>query len=143
MLKGQVQHGLDAKGRLILPARFREDLGSSFCLTKGFENCLYIYPMEEWEAFSAKLEALPPFSNKARRLKRHFIGCSEDIELDKQGRFLIPQPLRAYAKIEKDVTIIGMMDHVEIWSSLYYQDYEEEEEESISDIAEDLVSWGE
>ncbi len=139
MLKGQAQHGLDAKGRLILPVKFREDLGSKFCLTKGFEKCLYLFPMDEWDKFSAGLEELPPLHRDTRRLKRHFIGSSEDVEPDKQGRFLIPQPLRDYAQIGKDVLIIGMLDRVEIWGLDYYHEFEENEEASISDIAENLV----
>ena len=139
MLKGQAQHGLDAKGRLILPVKFREDLGNRFCLTKGFENCLYLFPMDEWDKFSATLEELPPLHKDTRRLKRHFIGSSEDVEPDKQGRFLIPQPLRDYAHITKDVLIIGMLDRVEIWGLEYYDEYEENEDESISDIAENLA----
>lgn len=138
MLQGEYQHGLDAKGRLILPVKFREELGEKFYLTKGLDGCLYIYPVEEWISFSGRLNALPTSSKEARRLKRHFIGSSVECEPDKQGRFLISQVLRDFAKIEKDVTVIGMYDHVEIWASEQYDRYENDDDVSIEEIAETL-----
>lgn len=140
MLNGQYQHTLDAKGRLILPAKIREVLGPKFCLTKGFEHCLNIYPLEEWEQFEKRLDELPAFSKQARKLKRHFVGSYTELEPDKQGRFLIAQPLRDFAGIDKDVTVIGVSDHVEIWSTERYYAYEEDDTDgSIEDMAESLI----
>lgn len=135
MLQGEYQHALDAKGRLILPVKIREDLGGKFYLTKGLDGCLYIYPLQEWIEFSGRINAYPTSSKEARRLKRHFIGSAEECEPDKQGRFLISQPLRNFAKIEKDVTVLGMGDHVEIWSKEVYFEYENDEDISIEEIA--------
>ncbi|MEE1229037.1 MAG: division/cell wall cluster transcriptional repressor MraZ [Lachnospiraceae bacterium] len=138
MFQGEYQHGIDAKGRLILPARIREDLGTQFILTRGLDGCLFIYSLEEWKHFLEKLDALPTSSKNARRLKRYFIGSSVECEADKQGRFLIPQVLRNAASIVKDVTVLGVSDHIELWSSEEYNNYQSETEESIEDIASEL-----
>lgn len=137
MLQGEYQHTLDAKGRLILPVKIREDLGATFFLTKGLDGCLDIYPMEEWIKFSERINSLRASSKEARRLKRYFIGSAVECEPDKQGRFLISPALREFAKIDKEVTVLGMGDHVEIWSKEVYYDYENDDV-SIEEIAEML-----
>ncbi len=139
MLQGEFQHGLDAKGRLILPAKIREELGTHFMLTKGLDGCLFIFSPAAWEEFTQKMNALPTSSREARKLKRYFIGSSVECETDKQGRFLIPPVLRAFAEIEKDVTVLGVADHIEVWSTPRYSAYQNEEDASIEDIAEGLI----
>ena len=104
MLKGEYSHNIDAKGRLIIPAKFRDDLGENFVITKGMENCLYVYPETEWNAFEEKLNALPTTTDKNARAFAHFFqGSATDGDLDKQGRTLIPSVLRTYAKLDKEV----------------------------------------
>ncbi len=135
MFQGEYKHGLDAKGRLILPVRIREGLGPKFILTKGLDGCLFIFSPESWEAFSEKLKGLSTSSRDARRLVRYFIGSSVECEADKQGRFLIPPVLRDFAHIGKDVTVLGVTDRIELWSSELYEAYQTDNDESIEDIA--------
>lgn len=116
MLKGEYSHNIDAKGRLIIPAKFRDDLGENFVITKGMENCLYVYPEDEWNDFEKKLNALPTTTDKkARAFAYFFQGSAADGELDKQGRTLIPSVLRTYAKLDKEVVFVGMGKRAEIW----------------------------
>ena len=104
MLKGEYSHNIDAKGRLIIPAKFRDDLGEHFVITKGMENCLYVYPEAEWTAFEEKLNALPTTTDKkARAFAYFFQGSAADGDLDKQGRTLIPSVLRTFAHLDKEV----------------------------------------
>ncbi len=112
-MKGEYSHSVDSKGRLFIPAKFREKLGFSFVLTKGLENTLTIYTNEEWDKFAAKISNLP--SKQARMLQRFFVASAQDCSPDSQGRILVPQVLRDYAGITKNVKILGMSDHIEIW----------------------------
>ncbi|MFR9228803.1 MAG: division/cell wall cluster transcriptional repressor MraZ [Acutalibacteraceae bacterium] len=114
MLIGQYQHNIDAKNRVIVPAKFREDLGERFYVTKGLDGCLFVLSEEGWKRLQDKIVAMP--MSKARQQRFFFSGAAE-VEPDKQGRILIPQPLRDYASIEKDVTFIGTGDRAEIWST--------------------------
>lgn len=138
MFQSEFQHNIDSKGRLTLPARVREELGTHFVLTKGLDGCLYIYSGEGWEAFLVKMNQLPTSSKDARRLKRWFVGSSIEIEVDKQGRFIVPPVLRTFAKIEKNVTVLGVSDHIELWATEVYDAYQNEDEVSIEDIAAGL-----
>ena len=115
MFMGEYNHTIDAKGRLIIPSKFREQLGEEFVLTKGLDGCLSIYPMNEWEAFEEKLRALPLTNKNARTFSRFFVAGATTCELDKQGRILIPQNLRQYAKLQKDLVIVGASNRAEIW----------------------------
>ena len=104
MFMGEYNHTIDAKGRLIIPVRFREPLGNGFIMTKGLDGCLFIYPMDEWEAFEEKLRALPLTNKNARTFSRFFVAGATACELDKQGReTLVPQTLREFAGLEKDI----------------------------------------
>ena len=116
MFMGEYNHRIDAKGRLIIPARFRELLGEEFILTKGLDGCLSIYPMDAWEAFETKLRALPLTNKNARTFTRFFVAGATICELDKQGRILVPQTLREFAGLEKEVVLTGNLDRIEIWS---------------------------
>ena len=116
MFMGEYNHTIDAKGRLIIPARFRELLGEEFILTKGLDGCLSIYPMDAWEAFETKLRALPLTNKNARTFTRFFVAGATNCELDRQGRVLVPQPLREFAGLEKEVVLTGNLDRIEIWS---------------------------
>ena len=115
-MRGEYTHVIDAKGRLFIPAKFRDELGYSFVITKGLSRCLSIYPMQEWERFEAKINALP--TRQARSLQLFFIASSQDCELDGQGRVLIPQKLREYAGLDKNTVVAGMTDHIEVWDEI-------------------------
>ena len=116
MFMGEYNHIIDAKGRLIIPARFRELLGEEFILTKGLDGCLSIYPMDAWKAFETKLRALPLTNKNARTFTRFFVAGATNCELDRQGRILVPQTLREFAGLEKEVVLTGNLDRIEIWS---------------------------
>ena len=116
MFMGEYNHIIDAKGRLIIPARFRELLGEEFILTKGLDGCLSICPMDAWEAFETKLRALPLTNKNARTFTRFFVAGATNCELDRQGRVLVPQPLREFAGLEKEVVLTGNLNRIEIWS---------------------------
>ena len=116
MFMGEYNHTIDAKGRLIIPSKFRELLGEEFVLTKGLDGCLSIYPMDEWKAFEEKLRALPLTNKNARTFTRFFVAGATNCELDKQGRILVPQTLREFAGLEKDVVLTGNLNRIEVWS---------------------------
>ena len=113
MLIGKYAHSLDAKGRVSFPAKMREDMGDHVILTQGWERCLFVYSLEEWARLDEKIKALP--MSKAGNLQRFLFASAVDVELDKQGRLLIPQDLRDYAGLTKDVTITGVSVRAEIW----------------------------
>ena len=116
MFMGEYNHTIDAKGRLIIPAKFREALGEEFILTKGLDGCLLIYPMDEWESFEEKLKALPLTDKNARAFLRFFVAGATACELDRQGRILVPSTLREFAGLEKEVVLTGNLTRIEIWS---------------------------
>ena len=138
MLMGQYEHTIDAKGRVIIPAKFREELGEKFVLTKGLDNCLFVYSLEEWKNIEAKLKTLPLTKKDARAFTRFFLAGAVECEIDKQGRILIPANLREHAKIEKDVIFIGVSTRVEIWSKEVWEEYSNNTDVSFEEIAEHL-----
>ena len=124
MLMGTYSHSLDAKGRLIVPARIREELGESFILTRNQDRCLSLYPRGEWDRFADKLKELPKISSEAARtIRRFYFGNSLDMEIDKQGRILIPAEYRNFAGLTKEITLVGVEDHAEIWDQKAWEDY--------------------
>lgn len=122
-MKGEYQHSLDAKGRLFIPAKLREELGDSFVVTKGLDGCLFVYAQQEWEQLENRINDLP--MSKSRDLQRFFLSSAADVKPDKQGRILLPTPLRKHANLEKDVTIIGVSKRAEIWSTPVWEAYNE------------------
>ena len=116
MFMGEYNHTNDAKGRLIIPSRFRELLGEEFVLTRGLDGCLSIYPMDEWVAFEEKLRALPLTNKDARTFSRFFVAGATTCQLDRQGRILVPQTLRQFAGLDKDVVLTGNLNRIEVWS---------------------------
>ena len=116
MFMGEYNHTIDAKGRLIIPAKFRETLGEEFILTRGLDGCLSIYPMDEWKSFEEKLKALPLTDKNARAFLRFFVAGATSCELDRQGRILVPSTLREFAGLEKEVVLTGSLTRIEIWS---------------------------
>jgi MraZ protein len=123
MFIGEYQHAVDSKNRMIIPSKFREELGSKFVLTKGLDGCLYAYTLEEWKILEDKLKRLPLTNKDARAIVRFFFSGANEIDIDKQGRSLIPQNLLEYAGIEKEIVSIGVSTRVEIWSKEKWDEY--------------------
>lgn len=115
MFTGEYEHSIDTKGRIIVPAKYREDLGEEFTVTLGLDGCLFVYPKTEWEGFVEKLKNLPG-SKEGRQLQRYFLAGAAACEMDKQGRILIPQKLRDAAGLTRDIVFVGVISKLEIWS---------------------------
>ncbi|RWR08198.1 division/cell wall cluster transcriptional repressor MraZ [Siminovitchia fortis] len=141
MFMGEYQHNIDAKGRLIVPAKYREHLGDSFVVTRGLDQCLFGYPMEEWKKIEEKLKALPLTKKDARAFTRFFFSGAVECELDKQGRVNLPASLLGYAKLEKECVILGVSSRFEIWSKDLWEDYSLASEESFAEIAENMIDF--
>jgi len=116
MFMGEYNHTVDAKGRVIVPSKFRETLGDEFVVTKGLDGCLFVYDNGEWAAFEEKLKNLPITNKDARWFVRFFLAGAASVEVDKQGRILLPASLREFAALEKDAVLIGVGSRIEIWS---------------------------
>lgn len=116
MFMGEYNHTIDAKGRVIVPSKFRETLGEEFVVTKGLDGCLFVYDNNEWAAFEEKLKSLPITNKDARAFVRFFLSGAASVEADKQGRILLPGSLRDFAELQKDVVLIGVGSRIEIWS---------------------------
>ncbi|ACV61931.1 MraZ protein [Desulfofarcimen acetoxidans DSM 771] len=141
MFMGEHQHTIDNKGRMIIPARFREELGERFVMTKGLEGCLALYPLQEWSVLEQKMRSLPFTRKDARALARFIFSGASECEIDKQGRILIPNNLREHAKLVKDVVVIGVSSRVEIWSKAEWEAYSNETAVSVEEIAEKIVDF--
>ncbi|MCL1848333.1 MAG: division/cell wall cluster transcriptional repressor MraZ [Clostridiales bacterium] len=135
---GEYRHGIDEKGRLIMPARFRGSLGSSFMLSKGLEACLFAYPMDAWAKLEEKLNALSVFNRSNRDLKRRFFSGSDECEIDKQGRSLINQEFRSHANLTKEVYVVGAGDHLEIWDKDAWENYRSGLDDGFEALAEEV-----
>lgn len=136
-MKGEFQHNIDAKGRLFIPAKFREELGKMFIITKGLDGCLFVYSASAWEVLEDNINQLP--LSKSRNLQRFFFSSAADCVPDAQGRVLIPQNLREYAALQKEVTIIGVSGRVEIWNTARWKAINEElTPESVAEAMEEL-----
>lgn len=138
---GEYQHTIDDKGRLIIPAKLREGLGFSFVITRGLDQCLFVYPLDEWKALEDKLKSLPFTKADARAFTRFFFSGATECEWDKQGRVTIPANLREHAHLSKECVVIGVSNRVEIWSKDSWDNYFAESESSFSEIAEKLVDF--
>ena len=142
MLIGEYEHSLDAKGRLIMPAKLREDMGEKFIITKGLDGCLFGFSQTEWSNFEEKLKTLPLTNKNARDFVRFFLSGAIECEIDKQGRFLIASNLREYANMEKDVVIIGVGTRLEIWNRDKWKNYTSDENISADEMAENMTMLG-
>ena len=142
MLIGEYEHSLDVKGRLILPAKIREDMGDKFIVTKGLDGCLFGFSQNEWTNFEEKLKTLTLTNKNARDFVRFFLSGATECEIDKQGRFLITSNLREYATLEKDAIIIGVGTRIEIWNREKWKSYNSDENISADEIAENMTMLG-
>lgn len=142
MLIGEYQHNIDAKGRLIMPAKFRPDLGQQFIVTRGLDGCLFGFPQESWNNLQEKLKQLPLVKKDARKFTRFFYSAATEVEIDKQGRINLPNNLLEFAKIDKECRVIGVSDRIEIWSSELWNDFALDAEENFEEIAEEMIDFG-
>ena len=140
MFIGEYHHTIDEKGRLIIPSKFREELGEKFIITRGIENCLFVYSLSSWEKITQRLESLPFTKKDARQFVRFFLSGATTAEFDKQGRVNITSPLISYAKLQKECVVIGTGDRLEIWSQDDWNDFFDSASNNMSDIAENLFN---
>jgi MraZ protein len=136
---GEYQHSIDAKGRVFIPAKFREGLGEKFVVTKGLDHCLFVYSLAEWVVLEKNLKGLPFTKADARAFVRIFFAGANEAGIDKQGRFLIPANLRAYAQLDREVVFIGVATRVEIWSKENWEKYNQAAEANYEAIAEKVI----
>lgn len=140
MFKGEYSHNIDAKGRMIVPSKFREQLGDTFVATKGLDGCLFVYSNDEWARIEEKFRDIPLTSKDARKFLRFFFAGAVDCEVDKQGRILIPANLREYAGLEKEVVSVGAFTRVEIWDKQRWQ--EGNTYDDMDEVAEHMAELG-
>ena len=141
MFMGEYQHTVDTKGRLIIPAKFRDDLGDGFVITRGLDHCLFGYPIDEWRKLEEKLKELPMTKKDARAFARFFFSGATEVEIDKQGRINIPSTLIQHANLEKECVVVGVSSKIEIWSKDAWENYFSEAEESFDEIAENMIGF--
>lgn len=140
MFMGEYSHNIDAKNRLIMPAKFREQLGDKFVATKGLDGCLFVYPISEWETIESKFREIPLTTKDARKFSRFFFAGAAECEIDKQGRVLIPGVLKEYAGLEKDVVLVGVLNRIEIWAKDKW--LEDNTYDDMDEIAEHMAELG-
>ena len=140
MFMGEYNHTIDTKGRLIIPSKFREILGDEFVVTKGLDGCLFVYDNKEWTSFEEKLKSLPLMNKDSRKFVRFFLAGAANVEVDKQGRILIPSVLREFAGLDKDVVLVGVASRIEIWSKEKWE--EASEYDDMEEIAEHMSELG-
>ncbi|WCK53093.1 division/cell wall cluster transcriptional repressor MraZ [Aneurinibacillus sp. Ricciae_BoGa-3] len=141
MFMGEYQHTIDEKGRLTMPAKFREQLSDVFVVTRGLDNCLFVYPLEEWKVLEQKLTSLPFTRSDVRAFTRLLFSGATECSLDKQGRVNIPPALRKHAQLEKDCIVTGVSRRVEIWSEDVWETYCAQSADSFNEIAEKIVDF--
>lgn len=138
---GNFQHNIDSKGRLIIPAKFRKELGEGFVITRGMDGCLFGYSRQEWKKLEGKLAELPMTKKDARAFVRFFYSAAIECNVDKQGRVNLADPLIQYAHLEKECTIIGVSNRIEIWDTDRWQEASAFTEEHFDDIAEEMIDF--
>ena len=142
MFMGQYNHSIDTKGRVIVPSKFRDKLGDTFVITKGLDGCIYGYADEEWKNLEEKLATLPMTNPNARNFARFFLAGAAELEIDKQGRILIPGVLREYAALDKDVVLVGVAGRIEIWSKERWDAAAESYEGNMDEVAASMEALG-
>lgn len=142
MFIGEYTHTIDEKGRLAIPVKFRAQLASGAVVTRGLDNCLFLYPKDEWEEMAKKLAALPVSQADARAFARLMLAGAMDVDLDKQGRVILPGYLRQYSGLKNTTVVAGLYNRVEIWNEAAWKEYQKNAEDQSNDIAEHLASLG-
>ncbi|XOB40553.1 MAG: division/cell wall cluster transcriptional repressor MraZ [Candidatus Nealsonbacteria bacterium] len=142
MFIGEYSYIIDSKKRVAIPPKFRKTLGKTAVITRGLDNCLIVYPLKEWGGVTKKLEALPNTQVDARGFVRIMLSGAVDVRLDKLGRILIPDYLKDYASLKKEVVVIGLSNKIEIWDEKKWQEYREKTEKEVGDIASRLQELG-
>ena len=140
MFMSEYNHTVDAKGRLIIPSKFREILGDEFVISTGMDGCLFVYANDDWKAFEEKLTSLPLINKEARQFARFFLAGAAQVEVDKQGRILLPASLRSFANLDKDVVLVGVGSRIEIWDKEKYEALSADE--NMDDIANAMEALG-
>ena len=139
---GEYSHSIDAKGRVIIPQKFRDELGTTCVVSKGLDGCLWIHPVEEWRVFQSRIRSLSKIDRQSRQFVRFFLPGAVVCELDKQGRILIPAALRRYGGISKDIVLAGMDTRIELWSAERWEEETEVNDSNMENIAEHLAELG-
>jgi MraZ protein len=142
MFIGEYNHSLDNKGRVAIPAKFRAALKKGAVVTKGLDNCLFLYSKEQFKEIAKKFAALPLSQAKARAFSRHMLAGAMDVEFDNQGRVTLPEYLRSFSKLKKKVVVAGLYSHLEIWDQIAWEKYKADSEKNSNDIAEALGDLG-
>lgn len=142
MLIGEYRHTIDIKKRLALPVKFRRELGKKVVITRGLDNCLIVYSAKEWKVMSDKLGKLPASQLEARGFARIMLAGAMEVELDRLGRILIPEYLKGYASLKKNVVVCGLYNRLEIWDELRWETYKKDVEKEVGDFAEKLKELG-
>ncbi|MEE8131439.1 MAG: division/cell wall cluster transcriptional repressor MraZ [Candidatus Paceibacterota bacterium] len=142
MFIGEFKHNLDSKGRIAVPAKFRSKLSGGAIITRGLDHCLFVFGNKEWETLAQKLVALPLAQANSRAFVRLMLAGAMDVELDKQGRILVPDYLREYAGLKKQTTVAGLYNRIEIWDSESWKEYKTKTESASDEIAEKLSELG-
>jgi MraZ protein len=142
MFIGEFRHTIDPKKRLAIPSKFRAHLGERAVLTRGIDNCLILYPLEEWKKIAQKLSSLPSSKGDARGFSRIMLAGATDVELDALGRILIPDYLKAYGTLQKNVVVIGLYNRIEIWAAMVWDEYQKSIEKEVGNMAERLQELG-
>ncbi|MHC5269039.1 division/cell wall cluster transcriptional repressor MraZ [Enterococcus sp. LJL98] len=142
MFMGEFQHTIDAKGRLIMPAKLREKLGEKFVVTRGLDGCLFGYPLPEWALLEGKLNEMPLAKKDARTFVRFFYSAATECEIDKQGRINLPVSLRNHGNLTKSCVIVGVSNRIEIWDEERWLAFSQEAEENFDEIAESMIDFG-
>lgn len=142
MFIGEYRYNADAKGRVSVPAKFRDELGEKFVITKGLDQSLFVFPEAKWETFVKQLDTMPISNHNARAFNRFILSGASDVEMDKQGRMLIPQALREFANIEKELLVIGVGSRIEVWSQQAWDNYISQDNLDYDELAKQLEDLG-
>ena len=142
MFIGEFQHNLDVKGRMAIPAKFRRSVSGGAIITRGLDHCLFIFTKKDWNKFAEKLIASPLAQANARAFNRLFLSGASDVDIDSQGRILIPNSLRSYAGLNKTTQVIGVYNRIEVWDEIVWQKYKTKTEGSSDEIAEKMADLG-
>lgn len=142
MFIGEYSHSIDVKKRLAMPSKFRSDLGGRVIVTRGLDTCLFVYPSKVWEALAHKLGTMPIGESHTRSFVRLLLAGAVDVDVDSQGRILLPEYLKQYAGLDKDVIVAGLYDRLEVWDAKTWEQYKTQAEQSVSDVAEELGKLG-